>query len=292
MNQLTQYRAFIAVFNAQSISGAAELLNLSAPAISKQLTALERRLELVLFERAHRKLIPTEQGKIFYFKCIDILQSIDDAENEARLADQEISGTLKVTLPKALLNSGLLNILVRFTDKHPQLKYSIDVSEQVQDLQQKNFDVAFRLGNVANNNLLIATKLNDVEPIFCASPCYIERNGEPLFFSELNRHTLCLPPYSELSQSIRYFFKQQGLQHLTPTHEVNDVSAAQEFVENGLGVGLFLRCSIKTQLEQGSLLPLFEQSPLPQKTLSMVTKKSARSSQRLQLFKAFLKQQY
>jgi DNA-binding transcriptional LysR family regulator len=61
-----QLEAFEATMVAGSVSGAAVALNVSQPSVSRLLQELEIDTGLSLFDRAHGRLVPTEQGLLFY----------------------------------------------------------------------------------------------------------------------------------------------------------------------------------------------------------------------------------
>ena len=62
------YRVFIEVAKEENITKASEKLNISQPAVTKQIKNLENQLSLVLFERKSKGLILTEDGKKLYEK--------------------------------------------------------------------------------------------------------------------------------------------------------------------------------------------------------------------------------
>src|SRR5262249_56202764 len=61
--ELLDLRAFLAVFDHSSFNKAAELLNLSQPALSRRIQALEARLGTALLERSTRQVAPTSAGR-------------------------------------------------------------------------------------------------------------------------------------------------------------------------------------------------------------------------------------
>jgi len=143
MSKFTHYRVFVAIVETGSIIQASLKLNYSAPAVSKQLTKLEHSLQVQLFHRSHKKLEITEAGKRLYPKCKSILSSISQAEDELLAEHEAVSGTITITLSKALCSSRIFSVLSAFTVKYPQIQFDIRFSDHLEDLHNENIDFAF-----------------------------------------------------------------------------------------------------------------------------------------------------
>jgi len=88
---LTQLKTFIAIVRYQSFSRAAAELNLTQPAVSKQVQALENSYGCPLLTRAGREAEPTEEGKILYQYALEVLRLLA----EARTAIEKVGGTIR-----------------------------------------------------------------------------------------------------------------------------------------------------------------------------------------------------
>ena len=78
------YRIFVAVADEENITKASEKLNISQPAITKQIKNLENQLSIKLFERKSKGVALTNDGKKIYEKLkspIEELNKIDAQEN-------------------------------------------------------------------------------------------------------------------------------------------------------------------------------------------------------------------
>src|SRR4051812_36482420 len=101
MMEWDKLRVFHTVALAQSFTKAGELLNLSQSAISRQIGALEEHLQVSLFHRHARGLLPTEQGEILFKTVSDILTKLSTAENALLETRERPRGPLKITAPIA-----------------------------------------------------------------------------------------------------------------------------------------------------------------------------------------------
>lgn len=81
------YRSFIAVYRAGTVSGAAQALYLTQPAVSQHLAALESVLGMALFERTPRKMLPTARGKLLYTQIADSIERLESVEGKISAAE-------------------------------------------------------------------------------------------------------------------------------------------------------------------------------------------------------------
>ncbi|MGH8104732.1 MAG: LysR family transcriptional regulator, partial [Arenimonas sp.] len=83
-DRLKPLRAFCQAARLGSISRAAEALFLSQPAVTLQLQALERDLQVKLFERGGRRMTLTREGAALYELARPLVEGLDGLENEFR----------------------------------------------------------------------------------------------------------------------------------------------------------------------------------------------------------------
>lgn len=287
MSKIVQYQVFVTVYEVGTVTSAANLLNLSVSAVSKQISALESSLRVKLFERTNRNLKPTRLAVQFYADCRAILNKIDDAEQRLTSVSGEVSGFIRITVSKSLIKSGLIELLSRFAQQYSKVRFIIDSSEEVQDLQ--GFDFAFRLGKLENHSNLIAIPLQDVSPIMCATPEYIKRCGEPKSYKELSKHRLCLMPYSLLSNQVRAYFKSKDLKFTDQHDQTNDIDTVLEMIRTNLCIGMVLNCSVSKELMNNQLVEVLPDERIPKKKLYLVFKKDEFELTRNRTFIDFIK---
>ncbi|RDJ27750.1 LysR family transcriptional regulator [Bosea caraganae] len=112
---------------AGGISRAAVSMNLSQPAVSKLITALEARLGFVLFRREHQRLVPTAEARVFYEATKSVFGQFNRLEHLATNLKQSAFGHLVIaTAPTAGL-SVLPAIISQFQFARPQVSVSMQV---------------------------------------------------------------------------------------------------------------------------------------------------------------------
>lgn len=290
MSRNTQYQAFIAVVEGGSITEAASTLNLSVPAISKQLVQLETHLQVQLFHRAHKKLDITEIGKQFYPECKKILSSIHQAEEKLLSDRAAMSGTIAVTLSKALCRSRVLDAISGFADNNPLIKLDIRFSDKLEDLYDQDIDFAFRLGQLNDNSNMTAISLMDTQLVACATPKYLKEKGVPESFNNPHKAKFILMTPLNPGGELKAFLNKEKFNFIdSVSHTVNDIEGVYNLVNSHLGIGLMLDVSIHKEIEEGRLIQVLSGKNLPRKRLHLLSKKSPWQTKKQMAFKEYIK---
>ncbi|MGL4406229.1 MAG: LysR family transcriptional regulator, partial [Notoacmeibacter sp.] len=147
-------RVFHAAAKAGSFTHAADALNLSQSAISRQVSALEDEVGVPLFLRHARGLKLTEQGEMLYNTANDVLVRLENAR--IRLADSKDtpSGTLRVTTTAGLGAGWLTDRIPEFTEAYPEINLQLIFSNEELDLGMREADCAIRLSQPMQPDLI------------------------------------------------------------------------------------------------------------------------------------------
>jgi DNA-binding transcriptional LysR family regulator len=137
-----------------NISEAANKMNISHSSISRQISSLERDLKVSLFQRHARGLSLTEQGKILFKTVHDIFGKI--ALTEAQLTDskEKPTGSLKIAATVAFGTTWLAPRMTKFINSYPDIDVSIKIENKYTDLSQGEADVALRLKEPTQMDLI------------------------------------------------------------------------------------------------------------------------------------------
>lgn len=183
--------AFERVVRFNSFSRAAEDLGVSRSHISRQISALENRLDAQLLLRTTRKVSPTEVGQAFYLQCQEILHNLDEAEQAVQDLQARPRGILRVTVAGAFGEDFIAPAAIAFMQNHPDLSVELNFSNRLIDLISEGYDVAIRAGTLKDSSL-IARRISTRKLLTCASPGYLERNGTPGNIHALTNHNCLL----------------------------------------------------------------------------------------------------
>jgi DNA-binding transcriptional LysR family regulator len=173
-----------------SFAGAAEDVSLSASAVAKLITRLERRLGVRLINRTTRRLALTAEGEIYLDRVREILGAIEAAESEIASARAAPRGHLRVHTFPVIAAHELAPALPDFLARYPNITFDFMVTNRSVDLLGENVDISLRMGPLEDSRL-VSRKIVDLSLIVCASPGYLARYGRPAEPADLVRHA-CL----------------------------------------------------------------------------------------------------
>lgn len=122
---LRQIRYFVAAFEEGSFSAASDRLNCTASGVSQQMSALEARLGVSLFDRNRRGVTASAAGRRFYQRCLTILRAVSEAQIEIEDFSEGRSGSVSAGFAPGLAKAVLPGVLARFTRTFDALELDI-----------------------------------------------------------------------------------------------------------------------------------------------------------------------
>lgn len=190
---LEQLAAFVAVVEADGFSAAARIERTRKATLSLRVRQLETRLGVSLLVRTTRSLRLTDEGQAYLEHARVALIAARDAEAVVARARSEPSGRLRVTASAALASMVLERVVSRYLARHASVSLELDTSTRTVDLVRERFDLALRVGPLADSSL-VARKLGTSAGGYYASARYLEQHGEPANPDALREHaTICVP---------------------------------------------------------------------------------------------------
>nr|WP_321239265.1 LysR family transcriptional regulator [uncultured Tolumonas sp.] len=250
-------QAFVAVVDSGSFVSAAEMLDTSTAAISRQVSGLESHLGARLLNRTTRRISLTESGHEYYSRAQSILSDL--AEAEAIVGQQAIQpkGLLRISAPLSYGIHELARLLPDFMRRYPDLKLDIDLSDRVVDLANDGIDVAIRISQSLTSQV-VARKIMPIEMILCASPDYLARKGTPKTPEEIAEHETL--SYSYLSTGDNWHFVDKNQTEVTVRIQ-STVHASNGDLLTALGLsgnGIIIQPTfiVAKHIAEGKLVPL------------------------------------
>lgn len=122
-----QLETFRAVVDAGSATAAARALQLSQPAVSRQLAQIEQELGLDLFARERGKLVPTAHAKALYDEVAYAFEGVERVLNLAAKMRANNTGTLRIAAPYSFSDVLLPRIVARLARSHASLRYAVEL---------------------------------------------------------------------------------------------------------------------------------------------------------------------
>ena len=191
MDRVGDLALFLRVLDLGSITAAAHSLDLSVAVASQRLKRLENELGVRLLHRTTRRLHPTPEGAALAEQGRVLVEELETLGAGLREAAQEIAGTLRMTMSASFGRQYVSPRLPAFLARHPKLRLSIHLSDNVVDLVSEGFDLAIRIGAL-DDSRLVARRIAPNRRVVCASPDYLRRRGRPRTPGELADHDCLL----------------------------------------------------------------------------------------------------
>jgi DNA-binding transcriptional LysR family regulator len=195
MDRFQSLVAFARVVEAGSFARAADRLDLSVSAVSRHVADLESHLGARLLNRTTRRLSLTESGQAFYERCVQLLADLEEAEEAVTAGAIVPRGTLRMTASISFGAGYLAPAIAEFRQRHPQLRFDIELSDRAVDLVDERIDVAIRIGGIGSQ-ALIGRRIGTAQMVCCASPSYLARHGTPRTPADLADHACLTYEYS------------------------------------------------------------------------------------------------
>lgn len=287
--KLRQMEAFRAVMLTGSMNGAARLLFVSQPAVSRLISHAEQTLGLQLFERDKGKLTPTPEAHRLFQEIGPLFDEALRIDELARDLATRPEGALNLCSSPSLALNFLPPVIARYIGEHPDVRvkyHTTLLSDMAHELLGRKVELAVSVLPIDHPNLV-------VEPFASGRMVCILPAGHPLAaqetvgLQELARERLVLYnrniPFGQL---VAAAFQRAGIAW-RPAVDIVRAELACALVGNGAGVGIVDEFSVGGKGWPGiAVLPLREPIPL---ALSLVRSRFERPSRHVQRFVRMLK---
>jgi LysR family hydrogen peroxide-inducible transcriptional activator len=286
MNNLTfkQLRYFEALARHGHFGRAADACAISQPALSMQIKELESELGAALFERGARQVRLTGFGEAFALRVRDILRSVDELQDLARVSQDGLVGRLRIGVIPTVAPYLLPAIIGNLTRTYPGL-----------DLHVRETVTGKLIGELAEGRIDAAIVALPVsEPSFAEVPLFAEdfvlvRPGEDEGKPVPNGETLSKMRLLLLEEG--HCFRDQALsfcnRHSALPRELLDgssLSTLVQMVSAGIGVTLIPEMAVAVETRSASVSVARFENPKPSRTIGLIWRKtSPLASQLLQI---------
>jgi len=190
MDKLRGMETFIAVVESGSFTLAAARLEMSAVMVGKYIALLESQLGTRLLERNTRRQSLTDAGRVYFDEAKRVLEQVAVAESSVERLRAAPAGTLRVTAPTSFGGCVIAPLTATFLQRFPEVRVELDLTNRRVDLVDEGVDLAIRIGDIHNDDL-VAKYLCAYRMVICAAPDYLARYGTPQTPADLVDH-LCL----------------------------------------------------------------------------------------------------
>ncbi len=242
------------------MTGAADKLYLTQPAVSQQIRNLEEDLGVELLVRGVRQIKPTLQGELLYDFAKRILQLVNQAEMSIKAMSAEFKGELRVgTLNSIGLH--LMSLIVgRLLRHNPKLSIKIDYhrgEDLIRGFKKDQYDILILPETQAEYGMSLEDaeqRFIQKEEMWFVGPGKETQLSRQISFKQIvDRPVVSFSgEYPEFSRRIEALSKQHGIEY-TPVFESSNVGTLKRVIESGLGWGFLPSHTIRKHVRQGRL---------------------------------------
>jgi DNA-binding transcriptional LysR family regulator len=243
-----------------SASRASELLQVTQPAVSRSIAALERAVQFALFDRVKGRLVPTPEGKLFFQNVSTSFVGLDNLRSAAAQIRDFGSGSIRIASLAAMGSTLVPRAIRAFRVKHSTIAITLEVlsSSLVRDLvASQQFDLGIAgdevdLSGVDNRNFASFRAV-------CAVPskhrlaCRSSLGPKDLH----NVQFIALAPEDRTRKRIEVIFEEAGTRPEIVVETPNSATICALALE-GVGVGLVNPAAAEGYIKRGLLFKPFE----------------------------------
>ena len=290
MDRLWAMQVFVRVVDCGSFSRAAESLDLANATVTSSVKNLEKYLGVTLMQRNTRLLRPTDEGKIYYDRCVNLLRDVEQAEIEIKGQSGKVHGTLRVELPIAFAKALICPVLPAFAEKFPLLSIAMALTDHPQSLIERGTDVAIRMDHVDDADL-VARAIYRARYTVCGAPSLLDSMEIPKTPRELDpkRCLGLLIPESFCARTWE-FSSEDEQYNVIPEGQLNfnNSEALTQAALEGKGLIYVLDIFVNKLIMEGALVELFQEWTTASRTFYLVTPRARFVAPKARAFSEFL----
>ena len=265
--KIADLQVLLKVAELQSITAAANQLDMSSSAASVSLKRIEQALGAQIFVRTTRQIRLTPEGERYLPLCQQALDLLQQGQVLIHEEQQSISGEVRIAVSSEMGRNLMRVLLNNIMDKHSEVTLRLQASDSRADFYRDGIDVALRaLTKEAAQELnLYGFKICNIAHVLCASPDYIKKHGEPLTPDDLLNHNALLYKLYEVVHDgwELYNDNQKYKVKMSSDRAVNDGDIVRRWCVDGTGIAKKSAIDVAEDLLAGRLKRLMPDYKIP-----------------------------
>ena len=283
---------FVEVVERNSFSKAADVLGISAAAVSQQIKALEEYMELTLVHRSTRRVETTDVGIAFYQQCKSIQNELRTTETFSEVLRTKPQGRLKVVTSILFGRAFLMSHLKLFHKTYPDIQLDVDFSEELPNFDLDKIDIWMGFPNYVKSlpDSLVGRPMLRSKGVLVASPGYIAKFGVPSSTADLQSHQFIyhslIPPQERLKK-----LTNQDVTIPPPVMTFNSGDATISSALDGIGLLATLEYAVSKYIVQGQLIRVLPELEYQEDTIYAFYRKGSKQVPKVSCFLDFISSQ-
>ncbi|GAS77201.1 HTH-type transcriptional regulator DmlR [Salmonella enterica] len=260
-------RTFVRIVEAGSLSAAAKQMGTTQATVSRRLQSLETLLGVKLIMRTTHAMKLTDDGERGYQHAKNIIDAWLALEDGLNVTEDEPVGTLRVRAPHAFGQQQLLEPLLQFLSRYPQLSVEWMLNDKTVDFLSDNIDCAIRVGAEVDP-ATVSVLLAEVPRSMVASPVLLEQYGEISHPEQLSvLPWIAVNTFFQHSVSLLHQARNEPVTlTISPRLSTDSIYVARNAALAGLGVTIVSSWMVEEDIANGRLvmlLPEWRAASLP-----------------------------
>jgi len=255
---LNQLRTFFLVAKEKSITRAANALHITQPAVSMQIKAFEKNLDVKLLRKYGKELQLTDMGKVLYGYAQRIFKVVEELEYALRSYGDLTQGSLTIGTTRSFARHLMPGLLSRFQERFPNVKVSLKVgsSQEIADgLVDFKYDLGI-IGRLPHPGKLKVIPYTREEFCLVTSPNHRFAQKKKVSLSDLIEEPIII---RESGSGSRYaILSLLDSLDIKPSVllEAGSVEFIKEYVIKGQGISFLYKPEIQMEVKMGLLKPV------------------------------------
>lgn len=253
----SQVEGFVEIARRRNLSRAAEALNVTQPALTARIQGLEAELGTTLFARGRRGMELTDAGRAFLPYAERALAALDDGTSLLAEFGRGATGELVLGAAPAVSTYVLPPLLLRFTEAHPKVRLSVRTghSEEILAMTLRR-EIDLGLVRELRHPEIESRPLYEDELVLVVDASHPFGDRGVIAVDEIAAVRLILfdrtSSYYDLTNT---FFREAGVAP-SGVIELDNIDAAKQMVDQGLGIALLPHTAVAAELADGRLRPV------------------------------------
>jgi len=275
-----------------SLAESARKLNVTPPAVTQRLNALEARVGVRLINRSGRHLSLTDEGVLVASHGTLVTDTIDALSEALANRKRAVSGHLRIVAPHGFGRLHVAPVVATFAQSYRDVTVTVDLSDHPSSRQIEGCDLIIHIGSSGAMNQVVTT-LAPNRRILCASPSYLKEAPPINLPSDLMHHRCLVVRENDEDVTLWRFRRPQqdpAIVRIHPTMSANDGAVIREWALGGQGITIRSEWNIAEDLAEGRLTRILPCWELPSAdVVAMLPTRNGRSA-RTTAFLAMLRQ--